>query len=295
VKRDVRGGSSGSVLLLSLWILALLGLVAASLSLRTRILLRLTQNRWGEIESAQLAKMAACVGRAAWRKRSAQGEGPQGTWSDDPELFKDYTVPEGSFTVTRKTVDDNGREQVYYGMEDESGKINLNSAPPEVLARLFGIHADVVPAVLNRHGAFRSVEELLLVRGVTPELFQDVNDSLTVYSAGPVNINTASGRVLQALGLPASMVRKILLLRKGTAFSNAGAVVPLLKTAASLSNAETEALSNLIRQNLLTVQPSAFRLHVLTRPENSRLSSRFSIVMSASGRGRILYWRETGP
>jgi general secretion pathway protein K len=46
---------------------------------------------------------------------------------------------------------------------------------------------------------FDTVEELRLVRGVTPEVFERIRPFITVYSSGKVNINTAPIQVLMAL------------------------------------------------------------------------------------------------
>lgn len=281
---------SGSILILSLWVLTFLSLVAASLSFRMGMAFQIAQHPWKQMQLEQLAKGAVVAGA------------------------KDYVAPEGSWTV--------------YGMEDESGKINLNASPAEDLERLFGARADVVPAILDwrdprpgkrpggandcdyvdfgyacRNGAFRSLEELLLVKGMTPELFQDVRESLTVYTSGPVNINTASERVLQALGLPTSLVRKIILFREGpdgirgtqddVVFPSPGTVVALLEGKSALSDPEKQILSKRLSQTRLDVQADSFRLKVVTRLGDRRASGRFSIVMSAQGKPeRFLCWRE---
>jgi general secretion pathway protein K len=294
--RGKLGRPSGSVLLLSLWILAFLGLAAESLSFRMGIALRLTERSWKEIQLEQLARMAVCAGRAAWKKEGARRAAQNQAWSGD----------NGSFTIC--------------GMEDESGKINLNSASAEVLTRLFGVHADVVPAVLDwrdsglerrpggaknsdyerlgyacRNGAFRSLEELLLVKGMTPELFEDVKDSLTVFGSGQVNINTASSRVFRALGLGDPLMRKILLFRKEGVFPGVGTILPLLREKVSLSEDDAQTISKLLSQNRLAVQADCFRLHVLTRLNDSPVRDRFVIVMPArTNSRRLLYWRETG-
>ena len=58
---------------------------------------------------------------------------------------------------------------------------------------------------LCRNAPFQSLNELLLVRGITPELFYGTADTpgisayLTVYGDGKININTADPKVLQAL------------------------------------------------------------------------------------------------
>jgi general secretion pathway protein K len=50
-----------------------------------------------------------------------------------------------------------------------------------------------------KNDLFDTVEELRLVRGVTPEVFEKLRPFITVYSSGKVNINTAPVQVLMAL------------------------------------------------------------------------------------------------
>lgn len=51
----------------------------------------------------------------------------------------------------------------------------------------------------SKNDLFDTVEELRLVRGVTPEVFGKLRPYITVYSSGKVNINTAPVPVLMAL------------------------------------------------------------------------------------------------
>jgi general secretion pathway protein K len=47
-----------------------------------------------------------------------------------------------------------------------------------------------------RNAPFESVEELALVKGVTPQIFQKIRDHLTIYGSGKINVNFASREVL---------------------------------------------------------------------------------------------------
>jgi type II secretory pathway component PulK len=133
-----------------------------------------------------------------------------------------------------------GTGRVSYRITDESARINLNRAPPGLLERLL-TELDVEPPVrdvvvdavqdwrdpneehrLNgaesdyylalprpyrsKNGEFDTVDELLQVRGVTPELLYGRPDHpglaeyLTTWSSGAINVNTASPMVLRAVG-----------------------------------------------------------------------------------------------
>ena len=48
---------------------------------------------------------------------------------------------------------------------------------------------------------FENVEELLLLRGMSPDLYRDVAPHVTVFGSGQLNLNTADDAALRALGL----------------------------------------------------------------------------------------------
>ena len=129
----------------------------------------------------------------------------------------------------------------------ETSKLNLNASPPEELLRLLialGVTEDKAldmtaamvdwrtpvtpergspfdafylaqsPSFLPRHTSFQENEELLQVKGITPDLYfgasldnsrAGLRDCLSVYgSGGAVDVNTARAETLVALGVSAA-------------------------------------------------------------------------------------------
>ncbi len=101
-------------------------------------------------------------------------------------------------------------------IQDESGKINLNIAPKDVLASLFastGMDHNEAGALADRivarqspagapgaHIAFRSTDELLAVSGMTPALLARIEPLVTVYGKAPViNRQVAPRAVLRLM------------------------------------------------------------------------------------------------
>jgi general secretion pathway protein K len=96
------------------------------------------------------------------------------------------------------------------------------------------------PTFLPRHASFEEIEELLLVRGMTPELFYGnftsdaegrlyarggMRDCLSVWgSHGPYDINTASPALMEAVGVPAASIAQILQHRGVRPFHDMGEV-----------------------------------------------------------------------
>jgi general secretion pathway protein K len=153
-------------------------------------------------------------------------------------------------------------------IEDEGGKVNINYASGEILRQLLnslelpevpseeGNIVDVVADSIldwrdedNLHringaeddyynglpepydckdGPFYAVEELLLVRGVTPKVYQKLSNCVTVYSDGKINVNTASPEVLRSLLLDDTLVTAVVEQRKITKFYSLDELIPLL-------------------------------------------------------------------
>ena len=82
--------------------------------------------------------------------------------------------------------------------------------------------------VLPTNGPFRQVEELLMVEGMTPQIFEAVAPYLTTYGDGSVNINTAPVPVLRAMpGMSDAVLNNILSMRSnGQRIPSLAAVVP---------------------------------------------------------------------
>ena len=143
----------------------------------------------------------------------------------------------GTFSVhyTRKKEDEEG-ENIQYGMIDEERKINIKLSNlekltnyKEILKRLSpGLTEEIINAIIDwqdggdfdsvrspggaedfdyeaeygyscKDADFETIEELLLVKGMTIDLFDEIKDYITVYTDGKININTAPKEVLTAV------------------------------------------------------------------------------------------------
>ncbi len=151
----------------------------------------------------------------------------------------------------------------------EASKLNLNSASADDLLRVVQVvdgdpqrSREIVNAILDwrnpassptvfdqyyfsinptfraRHSSFEEIEELLLVRGVTPELFYGnyvpdsqgrlyasggLRDCLSVWgSAGPFDVNTASPALMEGVGVPPAGVAALVARRQIQPFRTMG-------------------------------------------------------------------------
>jgi general secretion pathway protein K len=157
----------------------------------------------------------------------------------------------------------------------ETSKLSVNGAPPAELLRLLlalgaspdqagvvvqGIldwrtaspggsftqfdqyYLSLAPSFRARHASFQEIEELLLIRGVTPDLFYGsytnndqghlvphagLRDCLSVYGAtGALDVNTVEPAVMQAIGIDPAVVAAIVNLRRAAPIREVGQLAP---------------------------------------------------------------------
>jgi len=60
-------------------------------------------------------------------------------------------------------------------------------------------YSDLNPAYRCKNQPFEAIDELLLIKGITVEIFERIRDYVTVYGDGKVNLNCASKRVIESL------------------------------------------------------------------------------------------------
>ena len=98
---------------------------------------------------------------------------------------------------------------------DEGALLNINLASAQMLEKLPGMNEDLAKQIVDSGlRPFKSVNEVLLVEGMSPENFALFKDMVTVYGNGKVNLNTARKSVLLALGMDDELVDAILRFRK---------------------------------------------------------------------------------
>jgi general secretion pathway protein K len=239
-------GNRGSALLAVLWLSAALAAIAFSLSSTVRGETERTSTAVDGLRSYYLASGA--IDRASlellWTVTNpGQRKIPRGSTAVD------YIFPSGVAHVE---------------IIPEAAKLDVNKAPPEELYRLLvalgveperaqqialGIvdwrtplgqeasaidqyYLSLTPSFRGRHASFEEIEELLLVRGVTPDIFYGtyvpvpdgeggggprlvprggLEDCLSVFgSAQQVDANTAAPAVLAAIGLTPAAITALL-------------------------------------------------------------------------------------
>jgi len=189
-------------LILVLWAIAVLSLVAGGLSFAIRQNVAISNIEKSRMTSHHLARAGVERAIAEIMDDPKLSDTMSDFWYDDAAAFQEVELTGGTFSVTHE-----GYELVpvaLYGAGDESAKLNVNVATREQLLKLPDMTESIASAIIDwrdeneepevegveggyydslnhpymiRNGPFKTVRELLLVRGVTAELFygEDTN------------------------------------------------------------------------------------------------------------------------
>jgi general secretion pathway protein K len=294
----MRLGRGGSMLVMALWVLSLLSLFALSLGTGVRqkatLLSRLsTLDALYPIAYSGVEHAKSLV-RADY---STDIDILTDGWAFRPSAERRTPIAGGSFSFVTPGIS---------AVVDEERKVNLNRANPQIVSRLLqqvsGLEKDqaedLVYCLIDwmdsdsffghpeygaeasyyeglpepytaKNSAYESMDELMLVKGMTPEVFERLRPYVTVYGSGQVNVNTASREVLAALGLSPAAVEAIALYRAGTDkidgtsddqfFSAAGSIASQLEsTETPLDASQVVTIAGLIAEGRIGVSSTFF-------------------------------------
>ncbi len=273
--------------MLVLWILAFLVLLGLGLGYTTSIDQRLVSYQRDRLIALYLAKAGYFRALVELERDSTPKiDSYLDPWAHNPEAFQGARLGEGSFTVSYPVPEEDGSEGVVYGVVDEDRKVSINTASQAVLLRLPGMTDEMADSVLDWRGEHRGLgeglgevkdrpfevlEELLMVEGMTDEVFQSLRPFITVYTDGKVNLNTAPREVLEALNMGERLVNKLLRFRRGLddvrgtiddqSFTGIGGAAQQLNAFESLTPEDSAQLTNVITQNRLKIGASFFRIY----------------------------------
>ena len=341
----------GTVLVIVLWTLCLLTTFAVSLGfgVRQKIIMVGRLDARDRLHFIAEAGIKRAILELKKKDRTSGFDALKDYWSNNIGIFKEIQVGAGRFTVGYDYLDtESGEYQVRYGIIDEERKININKAQRSVIERLFRIvglsemkaqnlSASIVDwrdkdselsiplgSAEDRYyrnlrdpyeakdADFEVLDELLLVRGMTGEIFDEIKGFITIYGEGKVNINTASEDVLLSLGLHASVVNKILSFRYGqdmieasaddNVFNSVSGITARLSQLYLLSAGEVANLSNLVSAKKVTVKSNNFMIKSIAKLDKKETFLKIVCVFENFSEGsdesglnedeKIRYWRE---
>jgi type II secretory pathway component PulK len=328
----------GSILIIALWSICLLSTLAVILGFGVRQKLILVK-RLEERDKTYFLTEAAVKRAIIEIKKESENSYhalSQG-WSNNSSAFKGIVMGDGKFDVSYEIIggQDKTAPTTGYGMIDEESKININKADPATLIRLFHLAGledaaaqDLAFSVIDwrdsdselsvptgsaensyyrnlaypyeaKNGDFEVLEELLLVKEVTSDVFQKVKNYITIYGSGKVNINTACEAVFLALGLSRDTAEKIISYRNGkdglaasaddNIFRNPFELVERLSQLYRLSDPELAELESISEKTV--VKSEHFFIRASAKLNHVKFASQLNCVINSSG--RILYCAES--
>jgi len=315
----------GSILIIVLWSLFILSALALAISGYVRAEMSVAGKLSLDARTYYLARAGAERGIAEVRNAPAKEyDAPGDGWGNNDASFKDVQLGGGAYSVTGLSAAVKDAAAVKYGLSDEERKINVNTAPINILQNFFeiagGLGAEeaksVAASIVNWRGpadkalkegagafyyqtldrpykcknaALEVPEELLLIKGITTNLFDKIRDRVTIFGNGAVNINTADETVLRSIGMSEELAGKIARFREENVFDDASKIAALLKEKESISDAETGKINSLIAASLLSVKSDNFG--GVADGKIGAASSKIAFIFDRKD-NVIRYWRE---
>ncbi len=328
-------GRAGSILILTLWTLFFLAALAVAVGSYVQANIGLA------VETGRGSRAYFCAVAGVEHARKAVfgdtngWDGVSEVWYDSPDLFKDIKCGDGYFSLFRRTWVD-GVAVTNYGLIGEESRININHADQPLLEAMWlliggadsmtatelaesvidwrdpdddllthgaenGYYSALNPPYECHNGNFARLHELLLVKGVTGELFSRVRAHLTVYGEGKVNLNTASVPVLSCVALASGADEdvSISMARKIVAFTNSGrqfeepdaaSIRGILREAGGLTDKEDDALSRSFGR--LTINSDYLRGNSRGKVSVGAQFSRAIEFVVRKTDGSIVFWSE---
>ncbi len=217
-RNEAESQRRASILVGLLWCMALVAVVVIGVLHTGRLHLMIGKNYSDKIQARYLAlagveKAKALLYQDAIERRgSAQNH--TGRLYDSSQDFKEVALGRGKFNVFRQARADEAGG-VVFGIADEESLLNINHATPEELTKIIGLTPDMIAAIVDwkdedntvspggaeaeyymalrppyvpRNGPLLTVRELLMVRGISPELLL----GLDTQSGPPVSGNESA-------------------------------------------------------------------------------------------------------
>jgi general secretion pathway protein K len=320
----------GAILVPALWALVILSVLVAGFAHRMSIEVGMAGLRQAQLRASWLARSGIRIGLIALTEDpSPEYDSRKEAWYDNPDLYERYELEDGWVSIVAAQPDGGGLPR--FGIADEESRINLNTASRDVLERVFEDHEDVVPAILDwrdaddnalpggaeasyygnldspyrcRNGDFATFEEIQLVRGMTPEIMEEVRGLVTTYGDGKVNVNTCGRRVLECLGLSEDVADAFLYHRAGSdgtegteddmVFEELEDLRAGLTEHIELTEEEIGQIDGLVAGGYLSVRSRFYRVRAIgtTSAGDARREITAVVERQAGDEPRVVYWYE---
>ncbi len=322
-------------LIVVVYVLAALGTLTFALAFRSRVGLCQLQLVMDEVQQDEMA-LAAC----AQASRFLALDDPNvDSWADAWSGWHALEIPPSPGG------DNHAAWQVWWRLADETAKINVNLVPADVLAKIAGLdqaavasildwidkddvpnpdgaekeyYASLSPAYACRNGPLETLEELALIKGITPEIYfgaggpeqMNVNDPtseqahtaddekgpigldelLTVHGDGKLNLNTVPSSVLQAIPFLSDAARNEILSRQQSRAKKFTTLEDIR------SNTAFTLADKIVLLQVARLNSSHFQLHVRMRSQGMSSLYEYAAILERDTKAvRVLRWQRKLP
>ncbi len=231
--------NSAIILIVTLWIMAVLTLLALGIGRQTRVDLALSKYKIGKMRSRHTAWSAVFYGIQLLGEQRSSSMEERGLEKTGERLFKDIRTSYGSFDMRQVSTPE--QQTVRYGFSDEAQRINLNAltlqnarilrelilelgydeqtaetvsaslidwkdADDNLSDRSFGAEEDYYQRKKRpyhcKNAPLESLEEFLSVRGMDDRLWSDLKPYVTIVPVeGPLKVNFSDAPRIVLLAL----------------------------------------------------------------------------------------------
>ncbi len=317
--RTASGGEEGIALIMVLWVLTVLMVIALSFSYMGKTESQTSLAFKQGIEKRFLAEAGIEKGIAeiiyAKMNQNPQVvlEGGE-TWKMDGTL---YTVKEDDGYYTVSIIAESGKININTltdssaiilknlltnsGVQADEADIIVDSIldwkDEDDLTRLHGAESDYYMSLPNpykaKNSVFESLEELLLVRGMTPEILYGIDkkkgiiDFLSVYSGSVINANSAPKEVLMAVpGITAEIADAIVSSRGNSADAATTANIQGMLAAAQPPFNALVTAGGMPPAGAFTIESSAYK-----GDSKGAYTVKATVIFDADNKFRYVYYK----
>jgi general secretion pathway protein K len=315
--------SDGIILITVLWVLVILSLLSLSLAHQAKIEVKLASHYRKEAQLRQLAKAAVRAAVTELASDTNDYDAMNETWRKGPSQLGDclYDI------IGKYPQQGIGIE---YAIVDGESKLNINEVSNWILLELPEVDEEIADSIIDwrdendypltygaedayyqslenpypcKNAPFDLADELLLVRGITDEIFYGggeenapaLKDLLTVWGDGKINVNTAREEILLTVpGVREEIMESIIERRagpdgdEGTEDDEPFESMESLKDVHGITAAEYEKLKSYCK-----VASSHFIIEARALSKKSNFCKKVTTVLKREGNSfMVLMWKE---
>jgi type II secretory pathway component PulK len=200
----IRHYQKGIVLVIVLWLIVVLSAIAVGFGHSMLVEYRIMRNQTDKMISKELAKSGIENAIAILANDSTEAGALTSPWRIGESETWITELGDGNFTLFNNIPEEEDNDKISYGIVDENSKININTAPKSVLLKLPNVDEIIADSIIDwrsatattsqygakdeyytqlnppyncKNGPFDTIEELLLVKGITPAILygEDAN------------------------------------------------------------------------------------------------------------------------